>query len=221
MKRPILWGLVILFLSISRNAAAYDIESFNRGPRVFAIQPRPFHLGHEFQLGLGVLPLNAFYVGMVPTASYTYHFSDFWGWEIASAGYSLNKDTSLETDLYKDYSVRPVNHGGDRIHFIATSSLVVKPLFGKLAIFNRDIVTSETFFAFGIGGVLLGKYPRPVANVGLGLRFWSTKTISWRLDLRDYLIFNQLPPENAFFISISAALNFLSSPIKPAAEVQP
>jgi outer membrane beta-barrel protein len=221
MRRHVVWGLLIVLLGTSRIAAAEDLSSFGEGPRVFSIQPRPFRLGHEFQLGVGVLPLNAFYVGIVPTASYTYHFSDFWGWEIASIGYSLNRDTSLESDLYKDYSVRPVNHGGDRINLVGTTSLVIKPLFGKLAIFNEDVVSSETFFVLGIGGTLLGKYPRPTVDVGMGLRFWSSNTVSVRLDLRDYLIFNALAPDQALFISLSAALNFVTSPIQKAAEVKP
>ncbi len=201
-------------------AMAQDAAAIGGGPRVFSIQPRAHRLGHEFQLGVGALPLDAFYIGVVAGASYTYHFSDFWAWEIAGAGYSLNFDTSLEPDLYSDYGVRPVNHGGERIHVLGATSLVVKPLFGKLAIFNRGVIASETFFSLGLGGVLLGKYPRPALSLGAGMRFWSTDTISLRVDIRDHLIFTSLMPKQALFVMLSASFNFVNNQRVAASEVQ-
>lgn len=188
-------------------------ETVGEGPRVFSIQPRPYKLGHEFQLGLGVLPMDAFYVGAVVTASYTYHFTDFWGWEIAGAGYSKNFNTSLRGDLRKDYSVVPVRGGGDRIQYFGTTSLVIKPFFGKLAIFNDSLVTSETFFVIGLGALEMGPPvgradARLVVDLGLGLRLWSSETLSMRVDVRDYLIFVSALPQQALFLSVSVAFNF-------------
>jgi outer membrane beta-barrel protein len=222
MKRCLMRGVVALLAAgalsaVSAGARAEDATSIGQGPRVFSIQPRPYRLGHEFQLGAGVLPLNAFYVGLVPAASYTYNFTDFWAWEIASVGYSWDLDTSLESDLKKDYGVQPVNHGGDRIHLFGTTNLVIKPLFGKLAIFNHDIVSAETYFVLGGGPLLLGKYWRPAVDVGFGLRFWSSNAISMRLDVRDYFIFAKMLPEQSLFIMVSAAFNFattLSAPVE-------
>jgi outer membrane beta-barrel protein len=195
--------------------AAHAEDGAGGGPRVFSIQPRPFRLGHEFQLGAGVLPMDAFYIGAVAAASYTYHFTDFWAWEIASVGYSLNIDTPLKDDLRRDYSVQPVDNGGDRIHYYAMTSLVVKPLFGKLAIFNRDVVSSETFFVLGVGTLELGRFPRPAVDVGLGLRFWSSQTLSLRFDMREILIFKTAVPRQSLFVVLSAAFNFVNGPPHP------
>ncbi len=206
-----------LLLAWPLTAGAQELEDVIEAPRVFSIQERPYRLGHEFQLGLGVLPMNAFYVGTVASASYTYHFTDFWAWEIAGAGYSFNIDTSLEGELREDYDVAPVGGGGERIHLLATTSLVAKPLFGKLAIFNSDIVHSETFFTSGIGLGLKGKYPRPAAVLGLGLRFWSTDVLSWRFDVRDYLVFSGLSPENVLLLLVSASFNVFEAEAPNAA----
>jgi len=200
-----------LVLALAPAARAED--AVGEGPRVFSIQPRPYKLGHEFQLGLGVLPMDAFYVGAVITASYTYHFTDFWGWEIAGAGYSKNFNTSLRGDLHKDYGVVPVQGGGDRIQYFGTTSLVIKPFFGKLAIFNDGLVTSETFFVLGLGALEMGPPagradPRLVVDLGLGLRLWSSETLSMRVDVRDYLIFVSALPQQALFLSVSVAFNF-------------
>lgn len=211
MKRASLTALCLV-VALGATSAHAD-ETVGEGPRVFSIQPRPFKLGHEFQLGIGVLPMDAFYVGAVITASYTYHFTDFWGWEIAGAGYSKNFDTSLTADLKHDYDVQPVRGGGDRIQYFGTTSLVIKPFFGKLAIFNQDIVTSETYFVLGLGALELGPkvgkaYARFAGDLGLGLRLWSTDTLSMRVDVRDYLIFVSALPQQALFISLSVAFNF-------------
>jgi outer membrane beta-barrel protein len=218
-RRCLLAALGVLGLLVAgRPAAADEAARIGQGPRVFAIQPRPFRLGHEFQLGAGVLPLDAFYVGVVPAASYTYHFTDFWAWEIASVGYSQNFSTSLEGDLKESYGLRPQSGDIKHIQLFGTTSLVIKPLFGKLAVFNRDIVQSETFFVLGLGGLLLEGHFRPTVDFGLGLRFWSTETLSVRFDLRDYLIFVQLLPQHALFGMLSVAFNFVNSPAKAAAE---
>jgi outer membrane beta-barrel protein len=209
------FGLVLALTSSARAD-----ETVGEGPRVFSIQPRAYKLGHEFQLGLGVLPMNAFYVGAVVTASYTYHFTDFWGWEIAGAGYSKNFDTSLRNDLLKNYGVHPVQNGGDRIQYFGTTSLVIKPFFGKLAVFNEDMVTSETFFVLGLGALEMGppggrSDARFLVDVGLGLRLWSSETLSMRVDVRDYLIFVSALPQQALFLSVSVAFNFhLTAPAK-------
>jgi len=188
--------------------AAAQLEFEGESPHVFSIQKRPFRLGHEFQLGIGVLPLDAFYVGAVIGASYTYHISDFWSWEIASGNYSLDFGTGLKDRLLQEFSVEPVRGGGEQIKVFGTTSLVVKPLFGKLSIFNTQTVYSETFFALGIGPLLKGETWRPTVGIGGGMRFWVNQAISIRLDIRDYLIFTTFVPENTLFIMVSSSLNY-------------
>ncbi len=208
-------GLVAVMLAWAAPRAANAQLEFGRDrPRIFSIQPRPFRLGHEFTLGAGVLPIDAFYVGAVASASYTFHFSDFWAWEIAHGNYSLNFGSGLRRRLRDEFQVEPERGGGERIKVFVTTGLVVKPLFGKLAIFNSDIVFSETFFTVGIGPILKGVGQtnswRPAIGLGAGMRFWTGQALSWRLDIRDYLIFSTIVPENALFIVISASFNYFT-----------
>jgi outer membrane beta-barrel protein len=193
--------------------ARAQLEFDNEAPRVFSIQERPYRLGHEFTLGLGVLPLDAFYVGVTTSASYTYHFSDFWAWEIAGGSYALNFSTGLEKDLFEQHGVVPTARdvAQMKISALATSSMVIKPLFGKLAVFNDDIIYSETFFVAGIGPARKGQFWRPMVDLGVGLRFWTSGVLSWRLDIRDYLIFSSIIPENTLLVLVSASLNYRES----------
>ncbi len=208
--RAFAWALVLVSVAaVWPRAALAQLEFGAEKPRVFSIQRRPFRLGHEFQLGVGVLPLNAFYVGAAPQASYTYHFSDFWAWEIAGGAFSFNFGTGLKTDLFDRFGVEPVRGGDDPITLLLTTNGVAKPLFGKLALFNSSITYSETFFAAGVGGVKMERAGwLPTIDLGIGFRFWSIGALSWRLDIRDYLIFFSWLPENALMISLSAAFNY-------------
>jgi len=200
--------LVLGALALPRAALA-QLEFDNEAPRVFSIQERPYRLGHEFQLGLGVLPLDAFYVGVTATAGYSYHFSDFWAWEIAGGSYSLDFDTALKNDLFSQYRVVATRGGGTRITTFATTSLVVKPLFGKLAVFNDDVVYSETFFVAGLGPLHKGNNWMPTIDLGVGFRFWTSPVLSWRLDIRDLLVFESgIVPANSLFVLVSASFNY-------------
>ena len=99
--------------------------------------------------------------------------------------------------------------GDDRIDVILTTNGIAKPLFGKLALFNSSITYSETFFAAGVGTMRMERAGwQPVIDLGIGFRFWSISALSWRLDIRDYLIFSSLLPENALLFSVSASFNY-------------
>ena len=199
------WVLIAALLAVPSLGQAQIDFGADRS-QVFSIQKRPYRLGHEFQLGVGVLPLDSFYTGILISGAYTYHFSDFWGWEIAGAGFSLNIDTDLEASLLEDFELRPTESDILRAKWFFTSSLVVKPLFGKLAVFNSDIVYAETLFNIGIGPYRIEEFTRPALSMGMGLRFWTSQAISWRFDIKDQLVFIN-GVHNILVFMLSASLN--------------
>lgn len=211
--RALLLASAITFVPALAFADAQpDIET--DAPRVFSIQPRPYRLGHEFSLGVGVLPLDAFYKGAVIDASYTYHFSDFWAWEMANIGYSVNIDTGLEDSLLNDFNVRTIDQDGGKVTLLGTTSLVVKPFFGKLALFNATKIFAETYFVGGMGTARLERDGRGTfyytVDLGMGIRFWATQAFSLRFDIRDYLIFNDAVPQNGLLFQLSASFNYFN-----------
>jgi len=199
-------------LTSSVPSARAQSDELEDAPRVFSIQPRPYRLGHEFQLGIGVLPLDAYYVGVVAFAGYTYHFSDFWGWEIAGAGYSANFSTGLKSQLSAKYGLTPVGDSAAQIKVMTATSLIIKPLFGKLAVFNSNTLYAETFFSLGLGWTNKGDSNYPAGALGIGLRFWLRQTVSIRLDVRDYLVFVKAAPDHVLLFMLSAALNYYDRP---------
>src|SRR5215472_16728020 len=67
--------------------------------RLAAVQPRPFHLFHELEFSLVYLPFDAFYEGLGPEVSYTYHFNDRLAWEVIRGFYSFDVQTNLRSVL--------------------------------------------------------------------------------------------------------------------------
>lgn len=208
--------LCLLLATPARAELELDIEQ----PRVFSVQDRPYRLGHEFSLGLSVLPTDAFYIGSVISGSYTYHFSDFWAWEMISGNFSLNSDTGLEAELLEEFGVEPVRGGGDRIQLYATSGLVVKPLFGKIALFNSTTLYAESSFVVGGGPIRLTLNDEGTfyfaGLIGGSIRFWTSDAFSIRLDVRDYLIFAELLPRHALSLGVAASFNFFTPELPPS-----
>lgn len=175
----------------------------------YAVQNRRFGLGHELSVGVGLLPLNAFSKGLTVGGGYTYHLSHTWAWEVVGFAYSYGLDTGLKKELLENFEVEPTQI--EAVRYFASSSLVVKPLYGKFAWLNRSVVHAEVFLALG-GGV--GRYQNPAAlrgalDAGLGLRLHMGPHSSVRLDLRDYAFFPGLAaPVNELHVALSWSLSF-------------
>lgn len=160
-------------------------EDFEEGGKLYAVQNRKYLVTHEFALGLGTVPADAFYLGLTGNFSYTYHFDDLVAWEIANATYSLNVDKGLKRELMDNFGVRPTEF--PELTFFVNSNFVWKPLYGKLVALNDELVYAELFLTGGpavaqydIAGVLIG------LNAGIGLRWHLSKSFSLRFDFRDY-----------------------------------
>jgi outer membrane beta-barrel protein len=174
-------------------AAPGQAWAAEEGGVAYAIQPRKFLLSHEFSFNVGVLPMDAFYKGIALGGAYTYHFSEALAWEVAQFTYSLNIDTRLEARLRNDFNPPVKRIPEPRLKYLATTSLVLKPFFGKMALVNKTIIHMEIFAVVG-GGIAKPSSPgvRPTIDVGLGLRFFGWKHVSFRFDLRDYASFEGL-----------------------------
>ena len=154
-------------------------------------------------------PLDAFYKGLTGTFSYTYHFNDSWAWEIVGFTYSSNFWTGLKDELEQQWKVKPVNI--PELNYFGDSNLVWKPLYGKLASFNRALIYGEFFFTVGPA---IAKYTTPGAylggNVGIGFRVHLSKYFSTRLDVR-YYRFQRLDRlgdnDDVLFIQLGLSLN--------------
>ena len=175
----------------------------------YAVQNRRFNLKHEINLEVGVLPINAFTKGLTLGGGYTYHFNDLWAWEIAQFHYAFGLDTSLKQQLVENFQVQPTQITS--LNYFGSSSLVLKPLYGKLALSNRWVLHMEVYLDLGPA---IGVYTNPQLltfglNAGGGFRFHLSEHVSLRLDFRDYTFFKGgTQTANEMYIGLGLAFSF-------------
>lgn len=214
-------ALVALVIACGLGAAApaaaqYDDEEV--GGYAVVIQNRKFQMGHELTLSGGLLPLDAFYKGFTGTFRYTLHFDDFQAWEIAGGTYSLNLETGLKRQLRENFGVQPDSKGLEQLDGIVETNYVLKPIYGKLSLFNRMLIYSEIFFSTGLAVAVYrgqGFLFLPGPSFGTGIRFFVSDWLSIRFDIRDYVLFNSVPLvdpnysiENSLFLGAGLSFNF-------------
>ena len=160
-------------------------DVWDEGGALYAVQNRKHLVSHEFTAAAGVVPLDAFYKGVTATFAYAYHFSDLWAWEIANGTYSFNFDTNLRNDLETNFGVQPTEF--PELRMLASSSVVVKPLYGKLAFLNGGLVYLEMF---ANAGPAIAEYENAGISVGfdvgVGFRVHLSRYFAFRIDLRNY-----------------------------------
>lgn len=202
-------ALLVLCLLLPGLASAQFEELENPGS-VSAVQKRPFRMRHELDLSVGVLPLDAFYVGLYGQVGYTAHFSDTLAWQIGRFAYSYAARTGLRERLERDYGVLPTAF--EEVQYFFGSDLLWKPFHGKLAITNRWVVHGELFLMLGATLFRFTNTFRPAVNVGLGGRVVLTENVSVRLDLTDNVVLpvggGAVNVLNVMATTLSLAINF-------------
>lgn len=184
-------------------------DELEEGGQLYAVQNRKYVASHEFMIGVGTVPMDAYYKGITGTASYTYHFDDLWAWEIVSASYSLNIQTDLREELQKNWGVKPTEF--PELKYFGDSNLVLKPLYGKFAFLNDSLIYGELYLTAGPAvasyvnaGISVGP------NLGAGLRFYLSEYFAIRFDIRDYFFMSPddlSDNNNELFLQAALGLN--------------
>ncbi len=202
MRRMALAATLLFSLVCATGRAAED-GSGGLGPadaaaahdnHLVAIQNRRFQLDHELTVSGGVLPVDPYYKGIIATGSYTVHFGPNWAWELVQVTWAYNVQTDLMRKL-----IQVANAQGETapeipaIQWIAATHLVVKPLYGKQALFNTQVLHLEAFLQAGpaVVGMTNASHKLDLgADIGGGLRFWIAEGISTRFDLGEMVYFH-------------------------------
>lgn len=206
-------GLAVLFalgaLFAPGDARADELaEEVDADDAVYAVQRRPFMRGHEFNVSLGVLPLDALYKGITLGFGYAYHFNSVVGWQIAHFRYSFNVDTATIKELDQKFGVVPSRI--PPVEFLLDSSVMFKILAGKAVLGQRRMIGGEIDLIVGPAvSVLATQQLMFGLNAGIGLRAYLTRYFSARLELRQYELFQAGPfkVNHVFDVSIGASLN--------------
>jgi outer membrane beta-barrel protein len=161
---------------------------------------------HEFGAWVGTLPLDAFEKGLTFTGAYSIHFTDFIAWEVGQYTYSQRIEMDLKDELQNVCGAKATEF--EVVKYFATSSLVLKPLYGKFALLNRRLLFGEIFILAGGGYGWMTLTSRPVADVGAGIRIYAGSYVSFRFDFRDYMFINADDFHNEIWIALGMSLSF-------------
>lgn len=184
-----------------------------QGPRTLAVQNRAHTMRHEFSVSLGLLPLDAFTKGLTVGGGYTLHFNDFFAWEVGQFTYSFGVDTRLQEELANlPQPVGPTPF--ERVKYYVTSAVMFKPIYGKLAVFNRALVYEEVYLIVGGGYGWLSITHRPIIELGIGTRIYAGKNVSFRVDFRDLMFLTSDDLHNELWLAFGIGLSFGGEGVK-------
>ncbi len=201
---------LVVAVGLFSSLAFAQVEELENPGSVSAIQDRAYRMQHELTLGVGVLPLDAFFKGVYAQVGYTFHFNDAFAWEVGRAAYAYPVMTGLREQLQRDFGVLPTSR--DVVEYFVGSNLMWSPFYGKLSVLNKSVVHGEMFFLLG---ATLYKYTtafRPALNLGGGGRVFVSKWVSFRLDITDDVVVPIGGGANNIFnvmaVTLSLAVNF-------------
>ena len=194
-------GLAIMSLSSALFAAEDEGEE---GLRTLAVQNRQHTMTHEFSAWVGTLPMDAFTKGLTFTGAYSLHFNDVIGWEVGQFTYSYRIDAHLKEDL-KSLDVGTTAY--ESVKYFVTSSVLLKPIYGKMAVLNRSVIFGEVFLAAGGGYGWMTITGRGIIDFGAGFRVYVGEILSFRLDIRDYMFVNADDAKNELWLGLGICLS--------------
>lgn len=169
-------------------AAPASAESLEQPGRLAAVQQRKFRMNHELFAAASLLPWDAFYKGVGPTAGYTIHFTDSVAWEVLRGTYSFSLPTSLREQLERDYAVAPTRF--EEVRILAGSAFMFTPLYGKFSLFNRSVLHGEAYGLVGGSVARMTETYKVGPQAGLGVRLFLSESVSLRAEGRYHALFS-------------------------------
>lgn len=181
-------SIVCALLAAAPAAAQFEVADDDaRG----VIQNRKYRLGHELTLSAGTLPLDAFFKGVTAGGRYTFHVNDWHAVEVSGL-YSYNLDSYLTEQLIQNFGVARDALPG--LVALVDLSYVVKPIYGKFALANRQLLYQEVYGVVGATGSYWSDASLSVGpDFGGGIRFFLGQHVSVRADIRHAVLFNGVP----------------------------
>ena len=201
------FSLVLIPLAQAENA--FDKES------VSVIQERIYDRTHELGFHVGYIPDDDFYEEYPLGVSYTYHFNKNIAWEVARLQYFLTSEKDLKGTL-SEYDLAAVSF--DKPTVMLHSSFVLKPTYGKDAVWDKNIINHEGFFSFGAGVAQFEReYPvdlesstETVLSVtfGAGRRYFISKKTALIAEIKSYTQFKDSSTETNIYLGLGLTHRF-------------
>jgi outer membrane beta-barrel protein len=206
-------GLLILFMiMISNPLLGKDSKD---DEKVSAIQERVFDRDHEIGLSFGYIPDDNFYNAYPIGIGYTYHFNGYLAWEVARGQYMFTQEKDIKNKLEKEFGVTPDVFLQPK--YMIHSSVIITPLYGKEALWNKGIVNHESYVILGGGMINYEKKysdgtkdseSDPSICVGAGTKYFLNKNLCMTMEIRDLINMKKDKTENNVYFGLGLSLQF-------------
>lgn len=215
MKRIVLtWTILGLLLLIPVSALCGNANREQEEEKVTAVQNRIYFRHHELALSAGYIADDDFFHVYPMAASYTFNYNELWSLEVARFQYMFTQEKDLKEELLA-LGVEPSRYPDQK--FALHSHLIIKPLYGKAALFNRSIINHETYFFAG-GGVTQYEWIRsygeseteeaPSLSFGGGMKFFLNEKFCLNFEVRDVMNFREDATKNNVFFGLGLGFRF-------------
>jgi len=217
MKMLYIFYLVVVIVSCGAK------EGFSGNPeykeQVTAIQEKIFHRNHEIGFHLDYIPDDDFYDVFTVGLSYTFKFNDYLAWEVARGVFAFNVEKDLKNDLEDEFEVTPTQY--TEPEYMIHSHVILRPLYGKDAVWNRGVINHETFLFFGGGLVNYEKHYSYGSSgsenalsisFGVGIKYFLNDYICLNFEIRDIINFKDERTENNILFGAGLGFRFNLAP---------
>jgi len=157
----------------------------------------------------GMLPYDSVISSYAAGARFTWHLSDHLAWEVANGQVFFPSTSNFTSGLLQAHT-NITNLQAPRLKTVATTGLIISPLYGKIHVAGRWDLFFDIFISVGLGAAnietvqfastgggsppsetILRKAWDPAANLGIGFKFFVTNGIGLSFELRDYIVYTQ------------------------------
>ncbi|NBY18918.1 outer membrane beta-barrel domain-containing protein [bacterium] len=192
------------------------------------VRNKYFYKANKFEVGVtgGMMPYDSVVNHLMLGGKALWHISDHFGWEVLDVQYGM---PSITSDIKsKVTSKNLTNVQFSQINLLATSNLVLSPLYGKIRFIGNQVLYFDIYAVLGAGlastktiklahpsgGALTESIVRsgmePAFDFGLGFKIFTSDFMGLVIDLRDYVTFAEVyssrKPRSNF--SVFAGLSF-------------
>ncbi|NQW44543.1 MAG: outer membrane beta-barrel domain-containing protein [Deltaproteobacteria bacterium] len=216
----------LLFVTLNLQASK-STETQNNVERSInaVVRNKYFYKTNKIELSgtAGAMPLDSVVNHLLVGGRATWHFSDHFGWEIAHIQVASPSISANIKDIVTANSLSNVQFS--QINLLATSNILLSPIYGKIRFFGNQVLYFDIYSVFGFGLAntktikLSSSAPvestvrqgmDPVFDFGLGVKIFTGDALAILIDLRDYVTFTEVyssrKPRSNF--SVFAGLSF-------------